>query len=124
MAGPICYVCGDPIPLVECVTIPGHDPALTVHERCVTRLAADALHTLHRDVGPRQAPPVDRAGLSAREVQVLRLVASGRTNRETADALQLSEKRVRNIVSSIFVKLDVSNRTEAGTLATRLGLLD
>jgi DNA-binding CsgD family transcriptional regulator len=53
------------------------------------------------------------AGLTTREVEVLRLVAQGRSNRGIADDLSISEKTVRNHVEHIYTKLAVSNRTGA-----------
>jgi DNA-binding NarL/FixJ family response regulator len=57
------------------------------------------------------------AGLTAREVEVLRLVATGRTNRQIAEDLVLSEKTVARHVSNIFIKLDVSSRSAATSFA-------
>ncbi|MFN2539557.1 MAG: LuxR C-terminal-related transcriptional regulator, partial [Mycobacteriales bacterium] len=56
-------------------------------------------------------------GLSLREVQVLRLVAAGKTNRAIAEELFLSEKTVHRHVSNIFMKLDVSSRSGATAYA-------
>jgi ATP/maltotriose-dependent transcriptional regulator MalT len=56
-------------------------------------------------------------GLTPRELQVLRLVAGGRTNRAIADELFLSEKTVDRHVSNIFDKLDVSSRAAATAFA-------
>jgi DNA-binding CsgD family transcriptional regulator len=56
-------------------------------------------------------------GLSAREVEVLRLVATGLTNRAIADALTISERTVDRHVSNIFTKLDVSTRAAATAFA-------
>jgi len=61
--------------------------------------------------------------LSARELEVLLLVASGKTNRAIADALFLSEKTVDRHVSNIFVKLDVPSRAAATAWAYQHGLL-
>jgi DNA-binding NarL/FixJ family response regulator len=61
--------------------------------------------------------PIPTFGLTAREIEVLRLVASGRTNRAIAHELFLSEKTVDRHVSNIFRKLDVSTRTAATTFA-------
>jgi DNA-binding CsgD family transcriptional regulator len=61
-------------------------------------------------------------GLSAREVDVLRCVCSGDTNRQIAASLTISEKTVARHLSNIFVKLDVSSRTEAAAVAFRHGL--
>lgn len=61
--------------------------------------------------------PADTHGLSARELEVLRLVASGKTNREIASALVVSEHTVARHVQNIFVKLGVSSRTAATAFA-------
>jgi len=57
--------------------------------------------------------------LSERELQVLVLVAEGKTNAEIGEVLMLSEKTVRNHVSTILSKLDLTNRIEAATYAVR-----
>jgi DNA-binding NarL/FixJ family response regulator len=57
--------------------------------------------------------------LSDREVQVLVLLAEGKTNPEIAEVLFLSEKTVRNHVSEILGKLELTNRIEAATYAVR-----
>jgi DNA-binding NarL/FixJ family response regulator len=56
-------------------------------------------------------------GLSARELQVLRLLASGKTNKAIAADLSLSERTVDRHVSNIFNKLDVPTRTAATAYA-------
>ncbi|HET6988878.1 MAG TPA: AAA family ATPase [Kribbella sp.] len=61
-------------------------------------------------------------GLTAREVEVLRLVAEGRTNREIGARLYISQKTASVHVSNIMAKLEVTNRSEAGAKARRLGL--
>ena len=61
--------------------------------------------------------PAAPGGLTAREVEVLRLVASGRSNTEIAAELVLSEKTVARHLSNIFGKLDVSSRTAAAAFA-------
>jgi DNA-binding NarL/FixJ family response regulator len=59
-----------------------------------------------------------RAGpLTDREVQVLRLIASGMTNRGIAGKLKISEKTVARHVSNIFTKLDLSSRSAATAYA-------
>lgn len=62
--------------------------------------------------------------LTAQEMQVLALIAEGRTNREIAEALYLSEGTVRNYVSGILSKLEVSNRAEAAAYAIQHHLKD
>jgi DNA-binding CsgD family transcriptional regulator len=61
--------------------------------------------------------PAAPGGLTAREVEVLRLVAAGRSNPEIAARLVLSEKTVARHLSNIFTKLDVSSRTAAAAFA-------
>jgi NarL family two-component system response regulator LiaR len=61
-------------------------------------------------------------GLSEREVEVLRLVATGRTNQQIADELFISLNTVARHVSNIFNKADVANRTEATAYAARQSL--
>jgi NarL family two-component system response regulator LiaR len=70
----------------------------------------------------RVAEPNPPSELSEREVQILKLVAQGRTNQEIADHLGLSEKTVRNRLSEIFQKLHLNNRTQAALYALREGL--
>lgn len=62
--------------------------------------------------------------LTGQEKQVLSLIASGKTNREIAAELYLSEGTVRNYVSSILSKLNVSNRAEAAAYAIKHHLQD
>ncbi len=61
--------------------------------------------------------------LSTREVNVLKLVARGLSNKQIASKLSISDKTVRNHLSRIFKKLDAGNRTEAVMNAMRGGLL-
>jgi DNA-binding NarL/FixJ family response regulator len=68
---------------------------------------------------PRTAWP---AGLTGREVEVLRLIATGQSNRAIAQALFISPNTVLHHVSSIFAKLGVANRAEAAAYAIRWGL--
>ena len=64
------------------------------------------------------------AGLTAREIEVLRLVAAGKSNREIAAELYLSVKTVARHLSNIFYKIDVSSRTAATAFAYEHGLID
>jgi two-component system, NarL family, response regulator YdfI len=61
--------------------------------------------------------------LSARELEVLRMLASGLANKEIAWRMQISEHTVKFHISSIFQKLKVSSRTEAVTMGMRMGLV-
>jgi DNA-binding NarL/FixJ family response regulator len=71
--------------------------------------------------GKSTAGPV--GGLTAREVEVLRLVASGKTNRAIAAELFLSEKTVARHISNIFDKLGLSSRSAATAYAYQHGIL-
>jgi DNA-binding CsgD family transcriptional regulator/tetratricopeptide (TPR) repeat protein len=64
------------------------------------------------------------ATLTPRELEVLRLIARGHSNREIARALFASEKTVRNHVSSVLAKLNVADRTQAALYAVREGLAE
>lgn len=61
--------------------------------------------------------------LSQREVEVLRLLAQGESNREIGDRLALAEGTVKNYVSNILMKLHAANRTQAAKLARERGLI-
>ena len=69
---------------------------------------------------PDQAP----ADLTARELDVLRLVGAGRANKEIAARLGISERTARTHVSNILGKLGVTSRTQAALWAVREGLVD
>jgi DNA-binding CsgD family transcriptional regulator len=73
--------------------------------------------------GPRRATTANPKGLTAREVEVLELVTEGLRNAEIAERLFLSEKTVGHHVSAILRKLEVRNRSEAGSEARRLGIV-
>jgi two-component system, NarL family, response regulator LiaR len=62
--------------------------------------------------------------LSEREREVLQLIAKGLNNRQISEQLFLSEGTVRNYVSSIFSKMNVTDRTQAALIAVRYGLID
>ena len=68
------------------------------------------------------APAEDRTGLTARQLEVLVLIAEGQTNREIAETLFITEKTAGAHVSSILARLGVRSRVEAATTAHRLGI--
>ena len=76
-----------------------------------------------RAAAARVAEP-ERLGLTAREFEVLRLVAAGRSNREIAGELFISAKTASVHVSNILAKLGVTTRGEAAATAHRLRLFD
>jgi DNA-binding NarL/FixJ family response regulator len=61
--------------------------------------------------------------LSEREVEVLRLVVTGATNRQIAATLFIAEGTVRNHLTNILAKLEVGDRTQAAVKAKELGLV-
>ena len=94
-------------------------------ERVLTPdLASRALRELRsRERVPDPAPPPGLAQLSAREEEVLKLLATGETNRQIARRLYVSEETIKSHVAAIFRKLEVSDRTRAAVLAVRAGLV-
>ena len=82
---------------------------------------------LFDQVAQRSVPPSSSAlieALSDRELDVLRLLARGLSNAEIASRLFLSQGTIRNYVSAVLTKLNVSDRTQAAVLALRYGLVD
>ncbi|WP_328530880.1 response regulator transcription factor [Nocardioides sp. NBC_00368] len=97
-----------------------------------SRRELEAARTVFRQIGARPAadeaeallaPASLPAGLTAREAEVLRLVASGRSNAQIATDLVLSEKTVARHLSNIFTKLDVRSRTAATAFAYEHGVV-
>jgi HD-GYP domain-containing protein (c-di-GMP phosphodiesterase class II) len=87
------------------------------------RLDGDAVEAVLEAAGHRPSRrPARPAGLTRREAEVLVHLAQGRSNREIASALWISEKTVRNHVEHIYAKIGVSNRIGASMYATRHGL--
>lgn len=87
------------------------------------RLDAAAVETIlyaaQREVAPTVTSP---AGLTVRELEILRMVAVGRSNAEIAGDLVLSEKTVRNHLEHIYAKAGVSNRVSASLFALKHGI--
>ena len=63
-------------------------------------------------------------GLTAREVEILKMVATGMANKQIAYKLKISEKTVRNHVSNMYEKLDIYDRAQAVLYAVRKGLVE
>jgi two-component system, NarL family, response regulator len=87
------------------------------------RKAAAGRRHVPPEVADRLAERMSRATLSSRELDVLRLLVKGRRNREIATALDITEGTVKLHVSSILGKLEVTDRTEAATVALKRGLV-
>ncbi|MEK1852276.1 MAG: helix-turn-helix transcriptional regulator [Phyllobacterium sp.] len=77
----------------------------------------------HVDKLARLAPSDRQSGLTAREMQVLRLIAAGKSNKIIARELSLSEKTINRHASNIFNKLDVPTRAAATAYAYEHGLI-
>ena len=74
-------------------------------------------------IAARLAERVGHSSLSRRELEVLRFVAKGLTNKEIGSILFISDKTARNHVISLMAKLEAKDRTEAVTIAIRKGLI-
>ncbi len=75
-----------------------------------------------RATGPAAREETAPSGLSDREIQVLRLIASGNDNAQIAAELHISPKTVKNHISNILMKLQIENRIQAAVFAVRSGL--
>lgn len=102
--------------LVRVLRLLGPDPGVGQD----ARVGADARVGPHTRVGP--GPPTGE--LTAREVEVLRLIGLGGSNKDIARDLFISEHTVANHVRSILMKTGSSNRTAAAHHARRHGLLN
>jgi HD-GYP domain-containing protein (c-di-GMP phosphodiesterase class II) len=105
--------------------LPADDAAAQLRaEVTARRLDSEAVEAVlgaagHRVARRREGP----AGLTEREIDVLRLLARGLSNKEIAQQLVISPKTVGNHVEHIYTKIDASSRAGAGLFAMRYGLL-
>ena len=97
----------------------------------VHRELLEAIRAVH--AGKKRIPPevaaelADHAAeneLSSREIEVLRLIASGNTNKLIADQLSIREETVKSHVTNILSKLGANDRTHAVTIGLRRGIID
>ena len=90
--------------------------------------AIQAVHAGRRHIAPEAQAEMARYAsadvLSNRELEVLRLVAQGNSNRETGALLLIKEETVKAHMSTILAKLGAKDRTHAVTIALRRGILD
>ena len=100
--------------LEESISIAQELGMMPLLERATERVEALA--------SPRKSAPSYPDGLTQREVEVLGLIASGKSNNDIAAELFISLRTVANHVSNILNKVGASNRTEAAIYATRQGL--
>jgi HD-GYP domain-containing protein (c-di-GMP phosphodiesterase class II) len=106
---------------------PDHAATTLRDEVRAGRIDGDAAEDVLSAAGHARASARDRArpgGLTARELEVLLLVARGASSREVAEELTITEKTARNHIEHIYSKLDVSTRAEASLYAMRHGLVD
>jgi DNA-binding NarL/FixJ family response regulator len=93
----------------------------------ITAAAAGEVHldsAVARQLARRMAAPqAGLTSLTAREREILALVAQGHSNRDIADELVISERTARTHVSNVLSKLQLSSRTQAALLAIREGLI-
>jgi len=110
---------------LACRTLEDADTAaLELESACRTFRQLGAAPDLARAQALAGRPPERRpGGLTPREVEVLRLVASGKTNRSIAGHLVLSERTVARHLSNIFAKLGISSRASATAYAYEHGLV-
>ena len=94
------------------------------------REMVDAIRIVHggkkyfpRDIASRLAERMMRSNLTAWEIEILKMLSKGPTNKQIGHALGISENTVKNHVNSIIEKLEVSDRTEAATTAIQRGLI-
>jgi len=96
--------------------------AIRAANRGEVRLNPGAARKLMEKVStPAKLTPI-ASDLSAREVEVLKLIASGMSNREIADQLVISEKTVKTHVSSLLTKLNLNDRTQLAIYALKNNL--
>lgn len=87
------------------------------------RKVAQGEYYLPHEVATRLARRVPTDKLSQREMDVLRLIVAGNSNKEIADQLRLTESTVKNHVNSLLAKLHVHDRTQAVTTALKRGIV-
>ena len=85
-------------------------------------IATKVLQRLRATSGSRHEAELIRSELSARELQVLKLIANGQDNALIAAELHISPKTVKNHISNILMKLQIENRIQAAVYAVRSGL--
>jgi DNA-binding NarL/FixJ family response regulator len=87
------------------------------------RMVCRGEHYVPKDIAQRLFEAIGREELSPRELEVLSLVAEGCTNKDVAQRLFISDKTVRNHITSCLLKLQAKDRTEAVTRAIQRGLI-
>ena len=116
-AGACGYVLKDSTPEgIVCSILAAH-----MGEQVMARTVADrVLDMLEGTATPKELYD----GLTSREMEVLRMIATGAPNKQIAYRLRISEKTVRNHVSNMYEKLNIFDRSQAVLYAVRRGLID
>jgi len=89
-----------------------------------TLITQEMASKMIKSMNQAPAPASNEYGLSAREMEVLHKLASGMRNQDIAEALFLSEGTVKNYISTIYSKLNVTGRREAARKARDSGIMD
>jgi two-component system NarL family response regulator len=87
------------------------------------RKVAGGEYYIPQQVAARLAQRLPSGELSGREMDVLRLIVRGHSNKEIADLLQVAESTVKNHVTNLLTKLHVQDRTQAVTTALKRGIV-
>lgn len=116
-AGALSYVLKDidPDELVDAIRR-AHAGEAVLNPRVAARMVQEISGTRQDAVNPFQE-------LTARELQVLRLVAAGKSNREIAEELVISDKTVKSHITNILSKLHLADRTQAAVYAWQEGIV-
>ncbi len=116
-AGALSYVLKDidPDDLAEVIRR-AHQNEAVLHPRIAARLVKEMQ-------GSRNVTPNPYADLTDREMDVLREIASGKSNREIAEALYIGEKTVKTHITNILSKLHLADRTQAAVFAWQEGIV-
>jgi len=117
-AGAVGYLLKDVAPqrLVEAIVAAARGESV-LQPSVAAKVLAELVRLPHQ-----AARAASAAGLSERELEVLRLIARGASNKEIAAALFLAEGTVKNHVTNILTKLEVTDRTQAALRARELGV--
>ncbi|HEY92848.1 MAG TPA: response regulator transcription factor [Dehalococcoidia bacterium] len=84
---------------------------------------ADGVLRQFRQLSGKREDETTKAQLTVREIEIVNHIAQGRSNKQIASELNISEQTIKNHVSSIMTKLSANDRTEAVVLALKTGLI-
>lgn len=120
-AGASSYLLKDVSPddLAEAIRA-AHRGEARLHPEIMRRLMDEVAHPSL----PASEPKTQIEELTSRELEVVRLIAQGRSNQEIARELVISEKTVKTHVSNVLSKLDLGDRTQLAIFAIKKGLVD